>query len=125
MIKETKVTKKGAILNSLVVGKNPFRKSEWLSVVVKKECISANYNGGYTVELVTTQRVGNDMDWSKTQNHWANAQLSIIGEMGGTITKWGHIYFKRRYDSFGDTSSDFKKMVQLALRLAKTPNVLL
>lgn len=125
MIKETKVTKKGAILNSLVVGKNPFRKSEWLSVVVKKECISANYNGGYTVELVTTQRVGNDMDWSKSSGHWANAQLSIINDMGGTITKWGHIYFKRRYDGFGDTSSDFKKMVQLALRLAKTPNVLL
>ena len=125
MIKETKVTKKGAILNSLVVGKNPFRKSEWLSVVVKKECISANYNGGYTVELVTTQRVGNDMDWSKTSNHWANVQLDIINGMGGTITKWGHIYFKRRYDGFGDTSSDFKKMVQLALRLAKTPNVLL
>ena len=125
MIKETKVTKKGAILNSLVVGKNPFRKSEWLSVVVKKECISANYNGGYTVELVTTQRVGNDMDWSKSSGHWANAQLSIIGDMGGTITKWGHIYFKRRYDSFGDTSSDFKKMVQLALKLAKTPSVLL
>ena len=125
MIKETKVTKKGAILNSLVVGKNPFRKSEWLSVVVKKECISANYNGGYTVELVTTQRVGNDMDWSKTSNHWANVQLDIINGMGGTITKWGHIYFKRRYDSFGHTSSDFKKMVQLALRLAKTPSVLL
>ena len=125
MIKETKVTKKGAILNSLVVGKNPFRKSEWLSVVVKKECVSANYDGGYTVELVTTQRVGNDMDWSKSSGHWANAQLSIIESMGGTITKWGHIYFKRRYDSFSDTSSDFKKMVQLALRLAKTPSILL
>ncbi len=124
MIKETKVTKKGAILNSLVVGKNPFRKSEWLSVVVKKECISANYNGGYTVELVTTQRVGNDMDWSKSSGHWANTQLGIINEMGGTITKWGHIYFKRKYSSFGDTSSDFKKMVQLALKLAKTPTIL-
>ncbi len=125
MIKETKVTKKGAILNSLVVGKNPFRKSEWLSVVVKKECVCSTYNGGYTVELVTTQRVGNDMDWSKTSNHWANAQLSIINKMGGTITKWGHIYFKRKYSSFGDTSSDFKKMVQLGLKLAKTPSILL
>jgi hypothetical protein len=125
MIKETKVTKKGAILNSLVVGKNPFRKSEWLSVVVKKECISANYNGGYTVELVTTQRVGNDMDWSKSSGHWTGTQLAIIESMGGTITKWGHIYFKRKYSSFGDTSSDFKKMVQLALKLVKTPSVLL
>ena len=125
MIKETKVTKKGAILNSLVVGKNPFRKSEWLSVVVKRECICDTYNGGYTVELVTTQRVGNDMDWSKSSGHWANSQLSIINEMGGTITKWGHIYFKRKYSSFGDTSSDFKKMVQLTLKLAKTPSVLL
>jgi hypothetical protein len=125
MIKETKVTKKGAILNSLVVGKNPFRKSEWLSVVVKKECICDTYNGGYTVELVTTQRVGNDMDWSKSSGHWANSQLSIINEMGGTITKWGHIYFKRKYSSFGDTSSDFKKMVQLAMKLAKVPSILL
>ena len=53
MIKETKVTKKGAILNSLVVGKNPFRKSEWLSVVVKRECISSNYDGGYTIHIFT------------------------------------------------------------------------
>ena len=125
MIKETKVTKKGAILNSLVVGKNPFRKSEWLSVVVKKECISSNYDGGYTIELVTTQRVGNDLDWSKSSNHWTNNQLGIIESMDGSITKWGHIFFKRRYSSFSDTSMDFKRMVQLGIRLAKTPNVLL
>ncbi len=124
MIKETKVTKKGAIVDSLVIGKNPFRKSEWLCVVVKKECISANYDGGYTVELVTTKKVGNDMDWSITSNHWVSNQLGIIGDMGGTITKWGHIYFKRRYNSFGDTSSDFKKMVQLGLKLAKEPSIL-
>ena len=125
MIKETKVTKKGAILNSLVVGKNPFRKSEWLSVVVKKECISSNYDGGYTIELVTTQRVGNDMDWSKSSNHWTNNQLGIIESMDGSITKWGNIFFKRRYSSFSDTSMDFKRMVQLGIRLSKTPNVLL
>jgi hypothetical protein len=124
MIKETKVTKKGAIVDSLVIGKNPFRKSEWICVVVKKECVCSTYDGGYTVELVTTQRVGNDMNWGITSNHWVSNQLAIINDMGGTITKWGHIYFKRRYDSFGDTSSDFKRMVQLGLKLVKEPLIL-
>lgn len=118
---ETKVTKKGAILQSAIVGKNAMRKSEFIVVTIKKECKCETYDGKFTLEITTTQRPGNDMDWSKKDNHWSPYQLKLIKEAGATITTWGHIYFKRMYATYGLAGGHYNKIMKLAVALTKTP----
>jgi hypothetical protein len=119
---ETKVTKKGAILQSTIVGNNAMRKSEFIVVTIKKECVCETYDGKFTLEITTTQRPGNDMAWSKKDNHWSPYQLGLINGAGATITSWGHIYFKRRYATYGLAGGHYQKILKLATALTKTPD---
>jgi hypothetical protein len=118
---QTKVTRKGASIQSTIVGRNAFRRSESIVVSIKKECVCATYDGKFTLEITTTEKPGNDMDWNKKTGHWSDYQKKLIVEAGGTITTWGHVYFKRMYSTYGLAAAQFNRMMKLAVLLTKTP----
>lgn len=117
---QNKVTRKGAQIESFVIGKNPFRLSEFIVVVCKRETNKCSYP--YSVEIVTTKNIGNDMDWGNIgTNHWTSYQRNLIEEAGGHTRGYGHIVWEAGFSDYSTASERLKSAMALGFKLVKTP----
>jgi hypothetical protein len=120
MFIQHKVTRKGAKIESIVLGKNAFRRSEYIVAVLKKE--TASSKSKYSVEIITTSRIGNDMDWGNTSdNHWTGYQKELIEQAGAHLRGYGHIVWDTLYSTYEEANTQLKEAFKLGVKLTKTP----
>ena len=120
---QNKVTRKGAQIESFIVGKNPFRLSEYIIVNFKRE--TKGCPSPYTVEILTSEKIGEDMDWSNNRpTHWTGYQMKLIEAAGGKTRSYGHIVWEAGFKSYNDASVRLKEALQLGKRLIKQPEFL-
>lgn len=118
---QNKVTKKGAQIESFIVGRNPFRKSEYIIVNFKRE--TKGCPSPYTVEVLTSEKVGDDMDWSNNRpTHWTEYQRKLIVEAGGKTRSYGHIVWEAGFKSYKDASERLKTALGLGRKLVQIPS---
>lgn len=116
-----KITRSGAQIESFIIGKNPFRRTEYIVVVLKRE--TDNCPAPYTVEIVTTDKIGNDMKWGDSRiTHWTEHHRKMIRSVKGRIRSYGHIVWESGFKSYGEANKRLKFAISFAERLIKTPS---
>ena len=115
MIVNYKETSKGSLVETNILGQNPYRNGETIKVLFKKEV-----NGKYTAELHSTEGEFKESSWNREETGpWAEEQLIAMKLYGVTLSPYKVGIYQWSYTDFDMAYEAKRRLIEVGKQLCK------